>query len=78
MAFSTLKLAGLPKTSAKLSKLPAGPKVPSISITKIKVPKGAAPKSLNFSKYIKTSIKVPKLSTKKATLKKIVKKSVKF
>ena len=72
--FTKLKLKGLPRASAKFSKLAGERKLKSISIKQPKVPKGKKLKDFNFSKYIKVA-KLPK--SKKVTLIKMVIKKIK-
>lgn len=72
---TTLKAAGLPKTSAKFAKVT---KAPSIKTLSVKAPKVSAPKTFktfDFSKFTKT--KVPK-SKKVALLKSKIKKNAGF
>lgn len=71
ITFSKLKIAGLPKASAKFSKLGGIKKAPNISIKDTKIPMEKNLKSFDFTKYTKTP-KLPK--QKKVT---ILKKAIK-
>ena len=71
--FTKLKEAGLPKMSAKFSKLASAPKLPYTSIKEPKMPSGKTSKSFDFSKFTKTKklSKAPRVAILKKAIKKV-------
>lgn len=70
MSFNKLKAAGLPRTSAKLSRMAKLKKVPSLLNVKTRIPKDKFKKPFNFSKFTKAvKIKSPKVTAMKRVIK---------
>ena len=73
VSFKKLKAAGLPKTSAKFTKMAKVGKLVFPKIKSVKIPKAKSLPKLDFSKYAKTvkPIKAKKVTLIKRAIKKV-------